>query len=132
MLKILNKIILGSFFRFHIFKYYKTNIQRVKFKKGEKMGRRAHGFRRRTRNKLRKSPGDKNTVNQFLEEFDDGENVVLKIEPSSHKAMPHPRFKGKIGIVTGMRGRSYLVEIKDGGMKKTIITKSEHLRHLNK
>ena len=96
------------------------------------MAKRAAGFRRRTRNKLRKSPKDKITVNQFLEQFSEGEKVLIKIEPASHKAMPHPRFKGKNGLVTGKRGRSYLVEIRDGGLKKTIITTPEHLRHINK
>ena len=96
------------------------------------MAKRTHGFRRRTRNKLRKPYGEKNTVNQFLEEFKEGETVVLKIEPSSHKAMPHPRFKGKNGVVKGKRGKSYIVEIKDGGLTKTIITKPEHIRHINK
>ncbi len=94
--------------------------------------KRTKGFRRRTRDKLKKSPKEKTTVNQFLEEFSEGERVLIKIEPSSHKAMPHPRFKGRSGIVKGKRGRAYLVEIKDGGLRKTIITTSEHLRHLNK
>lgn len=96
------------------------------------MARRAKGFRRRTRDKLRKSPKEKNTVNRFLEEFSEGERVLIKIEPSSHKAMPHPRFKGKSGVVRGKRGSSYIVEIKDGGLNKDIITTPEHLRHINK
>ena len=96
------------------------------------MAKGTKGFRRRTRDKMKKSPRDKNTVNMFLEEFSKGENVLIKIEPSSHRAMPHPRFKGRNGVVTGKRGKSYLVEIRDGGLKKTIITTSEHLRHINK
>ena len=96
------------------------------------MAKRTKGPRRRTRKKLRKSPREKTTVNRFLEEFGPGENVLIKIEPSSHRALPHPRFKGKAGIVTGRKGRSYMVEVKDGGLKKTIITAPEHLRHLNK
>lgn len=96
------------------------------------MARRAKGFRRRTRDKLRKSPNEKNTVNRFLEQFSEGERVLIKIEPSSHKAMPHPRFKGKSGVVRGKRGSSYIVEIKDGGLNKDIITTPEHLRHINK
>lgn len=96
------------------------------------MAKRTKGPRRRTRNKMRRSPKEKTTVNRFLEEFITGENVLIKIESSSHRALPHPRFKGKAGIVTGMKGRSYMVEIRDGGLKKTIITSPEHLRHLNK
>ncbi|UCG95943.1 MAG: 50S ribosomal protein L21e [archaeon] len=96
------------------------------------MAKRTKGFRRRTRNKMKKSPRDKGTVNQFLEDFNEGEKVLIRIDPSSHRAMPHPRFKGRSGVVTGKRGRSYLVEIRDGSLKKTLITTSEHLRHINK
>lgn len=96
------------------------------------MAKRTKGPRRRTRKKMRKSPRDKTTVNMFLEEFVNGENVLIKIEPSSHRSSPHPRFKGKAGIVAGRRGRAYLVEVRDGGLKKVVLTAPEHLRHLNK
>lgn len=96
------------------------------------MAKRTTGPRRRTRRKMSKSPRDKTTVNMFLEEFVKGENVVIKIEPSSHRSAPHPRFKGKAGVVAGKRGGSYLVEVMDGGLKKTVLATPEHLRHLNK
>ena len=96
------------------------------------MAKGTKGPRKRTRNKMKKPLRDKTTVNQFLEQFSEGERVLIKIEPSSHRSMPHPRFKGKGGVVTGKRGGSYVVEIRDGGLKKTIITTSEHLRHINK
>jgi len=96
------------------------------------MVKRTKGFRRRTRDKMKKLSREKNTVNQFLEEFSIGENVLIKIEPSSHRAVPHPRFKGRSGVIMGKRGRSYLVEVEDGSLKKTVIATSEHLRHLNK
>ena len=96
------------------------------------MAKRTKGFRRRTRDKMRKPIREKTTVNQFLEDFSKGEVVTIKIDPSSHRSMPHPRFKGKSGVVAGRRGDSYLVEIRDGGIKKTIISTPEHLRHINK
>jgi large subunit ribosomal protein L21e len=38
------------------------------------------------------------------------------------------RFQGKTGTVIGMQGRSYLLHVTDGGMKKQIIVRPEHLR----
>ncbi|MCD6477903.1 MAG: 50S ribosomal protein L21e [Candidatus Aenigmarchaeota archaeon] len=93
------------------------------------MVRKTKGFRSGTRNKLRKKGKKKVTVNQFLEEFKEGERVLIKIEPSSHKGMPHPKFKGKYGTVIERRGRAYIVEIKDGKVKKDIIANPEHLKH---
>ena len=49
-------------------------------------------------------------------------------EPSSQKGMPFIRYKGRVGKVAGIRGKSYLVEIFDGNKKKTLISKPEHLR----
>jgi len=94
------------------------------------MAKKTRGNRRRTRNKLRKGTNDKNTVNQFLEEFKEGERVLIRIEPSSHKGMPHPNFKGKSGKIVGKRGNAYIVELKDGKKEKSIITFPEHLKHL--
>jgi len=53
---------------------------------------------------------------------------VIIPEPSSHKGMPSPRFKGKIGKIIEKRGKSYIVEIIDGKKKKRIISNPEHLK----
>ena len=94
------------------------------------MATRSKGFRKKTKKKLRKSPRDKTTTNQYLREFLVGDKVLIMIEPSSHKAMPHPRFKGKSGVVKDKRGKSYVIEVRDGGLKKTVISTPEHLRPL--
>ncbi len=96
------------------------------------MAKSTKGSRRRTRSKMKKRFREKTTVNQFLEEFSEGEKVLIKIEPSSHRAMPHPRYKGKSGVIKGKRGNSYMVEISDGRLNKLILATPEHLRHLNK
>ncbi|MCD6367890.1 MAG: 50S ribosomal protein L21e [Candidatus Aenigmarchaeota archaeon] len=92
------------------------------------MVKKTKGPRRRTRKKLKKGPKDKVTVNRFLEEFKEGEKVLIKIEPSSHKGMPNPKFKGKTGKVVGKRGRAYIIEVKDGNLMKEIVAYPEHLR----
>ena len=42
--------------------------------------------------------------------------------------MPHRRFQGKTGVITGTQGRAYVVSVKDGNMQKTVVARPEHLR----
>lgn len=92
------------------------------------MVKKSRGFRARTRKKLRQKPSYRPPITKFLEEFAIGQRVVVVQEPSSHKGMPFPRFKGKIGKITGKRGKSYLVEIRDGKKIKQVISRPEHLK----
>ncbi|MFB6088651.1 MAG: 50S ribosomal protein L21e [Candidatus Aenigmatarchaeota archaeon] len=85
------------------------------------------GTRQGTRKKLKKGPREKNTVNQFLKEFQEGENARIKIEPSSHSGMPDMKFDGRIGRIKEKRGNSYVLEVSDGNSKKTVIANPEHL-----
>ncbi|MBU0953722.1 MAG: 50S ribosomal protein L21e [Nanoarchaeota archaeon] len=94
------------------------------------MAKRSHGFRHKTRQKLSSASRSKFTVEKFLADHPIGSRVVVHQEPSSHKGMPHPRFRGIVGIVTGKRGQAYLVELKTGGKLKTVIARPEHLKPL--
>jgi len=42
--------------------------------------------------------------------------------------MPHSRYHGRTGTIIGQKGRCYLVELKLGRSKKTLIIGKEHLR----
>jgi len=92
------------------------------------MVKKSRGFRSGTRKKLRQKPDVRPTITKFLQEFKDGERVLLMPEPSSHRGMPLSRYKGVAGTITGRRGRAYFVEINDGKMKKTFIVRPEHLK----
>lgn len=92
------------------------------------MAKRSRGPRSKTRKKLRQIPGYKPAITKFLQEFKERQKVIILIETSSHRGVPHPRFKGKIGEIVGKRGRSYIVEIKDGEKVKKIISRPEHLK----
>jgi len=91
--------------------------------------RKRKGKRRKTRDKLSKSPRERGKVplRKFLQEFNIGEYVHIKIEPSVHMGMPHPRYHGRTGIVVGKRGRCYEVVISDGGKYKMLIVHPAHL-----
>jgi len=92
------------------------------------MVRKSKGFRTRTRHKLRQSPSVRPAITKFLQDFQIGQSVALEMEPSSHKGMPYPKFKGAVGKVIARRGNSYIVEINIGDSKKMIISRPEHLK----
>ena len=92
------------------------------------MVKKSRGFRTGTRKKLKQKPGYRPPITKFLQEFEIGQKVLIAQEPSSQKGMPHPRFKGRVGKVIGKRGKSYIVEIKNGNKVKKLISRPEHLR----
>lgn len=83
-----------------------------------------------TRDKLKNKPRDRGTSppQRAVEEYDAGEQVHLKIDPSVPDGRFHPRFDGQTGTVAGTQGEAYKVEIVDGGKPKTVIVKAAHLR----
>jgi len=92
--------------------------------------RKSKGFRRETRSLLRKRPRDRGKLplSRLLHEYQPGDRVVVKIDPSVHKGMPHRRFHGKVGVLVGRRGRAYIVQVTQGNKAKEIIVRPEHLR----
>ncbi|MBU0898675.1 MAG: 50S ribosomal protein L21e [Nanoarchaeota archaeon] len=92
------------------------------------MSRASRGFRTGTRSKLKQKKRAKFKSETYLKEFKIDDSVVIKIEPSSHKGMPFPKFNGKIGTVIDKRGKSYIVKIGVGNSKKDIIARPEHLK----
>ena len=92
------------------------------------MVKKSKGFRSGTRRKLRKKVREKLVVTRYLQKFNVGDTVAIDPDPMSHRGMPHPRFIGRTGIIKGMRGKSYIVEIKNGDKVKLIISRPEHLK----
>ncbi len=84
-------------------------------------------YRRKTRTKLRLRSRERYPVTRSVQEFKPGESVHIRIDPSIHKGLPHPRFEGRTGRVLGQRGRAFLVEVRDGRKLKTLIARPEHL-----
>ncbi len=92
----------------------------------------SHGPRARTRRKLKKGIRERGLIpiTRLLKKFEIGDKVIIKIEPSVHKGMPHPRFHGRVGEIIGRRGRAYIVRIKDAGREKLVISYPVHLQKL--
>ncbi len=93
------------------------------------MGRRAKGFRHKSRTLLTRKPRErgKTSLTKILHGYEAGEKVVVKIDPSVHKGMPHRRFHGRVGVIINKRGRSYVVHVSQGNATKEIIVRPEHL-----
>lgn len=94
------------------------------------MVRKSRGFRSGSRKKLTQKTAYRPPITKFLQEFRNNQLVVFLPEPSSHRGMPHPRFKGRQGKVIGKRGKSYIVEFFDGNKLKQVIARPEHLKAL--
>ncbi|EMA38857.1 50S ribosomal protein L21e [Halococcus hamelinensis] len=85
---------------------------------------------KKTRNKLSNDPRERGTSppQRAIEDFDEGEHVHLRLDPSVPDGRFHPRFNGHTGEVLGRQGRAYRVRINDGGKDKTLIAIPAHLR----
>ena len=91
---------------------------------------RTHGQRQGTRSILEKSKREKGRVfiNRVMYPYAEGDRVAIVLDGAQHKGMPHRRFQGRTGIIAGKQGRAYIVNFKDGNMKKTAVARPEHLK----
>jgi large subunit ribosomal protein L21e len=93
------------------------------------LGRKAKGYRRKTRYLLQRKPRErgKTGLSKLLREYETDEKVVVKLDPSVHKGMPHRRYHGRIGVIAEKRGKSYVVNVSQGKAIKEIIVRPEHI-----
>ena len=92
------------------------------------MSRSGRGFRTGTRRKFKKQHRAKFTVERYLMTFEPKQRVVIDVEPSSTKNIPHYRYKGKVGVVVRKRGQAYVISVKLGNKEKTLMLRPEHLK----
>lgn len=94
--------------------------------------RKGKGLRRKSRDKLSKNIRERGKIKirEILKELNIGDIVSIKIDPSYHIGMPHPRFHGLTGKVINKRGDCYEIEINDKGKRKIIIAHPAHLKLL--
>lgn len=88
------------------------------------MVKKSRGFRSRTRRSFKLK--EKYNITKYLQEFEIGDRVVIEPYSHSQSGLPHKRYRGKVGIIEGKRGKAYIIKV-DG---KIIITKPEHLKKL--
>jgi large subunit ribosomal protein L21e len=85
----------------------------------------SHGSRRRTRSLLRSHK--KKGLSSLLVDYSPNDKVVIKIDPSEVKGMPHRRFNGLVGTVTHVGRRAVEVDVKVGDKVKKLIARKEHV-----
>ena len=87
------------------------------------------GFRSRSRGTFTKEVREKGLppVSRFYRAFEVGDRVIVRLEPSSPKGQPHPRYQGRTCTVLGRVGRAYRLEFLDGGKRKELVSLPIHL-----
>jgi large subunit ribosomal protein L21e len=87
---------------------------------------RSHGFMHKSRSVMTK---DKvRGVSFLLQEYAVGDKVLVIIDPSQHKALPHRRYHGKVGTVIEAGRRTVKLIVKLGNRPKTLITRLDHIK----
>lgn len=84
-----------------------------------KLSKRTRLLRKKTRTKL--------SVGRIMREFNEGDRVSLDYV-AGQQGMPHPRYRGRSGVIVGKRGNAYIVEIRDMTAIKHLIVPGVHLR----
>jgi len=87
------------------------------------------GYYTGTRSLLRKPTREKGKphISKLLQEYAIGSEVIIKMDSSVQKSMPHKRFHGKIGKIKEKRGRGYVISVPQGEAVKDIIVRAEHM-----
>lgn len=96
------------------------------------MAKRQGGSRRKTRHKLQKRKRDRGkvTITRKLQEFKVGDRVRILQEPAMQKGMPSAHFKNSVGEIVKKQGQAYVLELKDLGKVKRVISAGVHLSKL--
>ena len=68
-------------------------------------------------------------LSKIFTKLNEGDKVVLMHNLSFTRVFP-PRFQGNVGVVKGMRGKAYKIELMDGGINKTFMTNQIHLKKI--
>ncbi|MEM3403662.1 MAG: 50S ribosomal protein L21 [Nitrososphaeria archaeon] len=92
---------------------------------------RSRGYRKKTRSLLTKDSNDEQGISYLLRNYNVNDKVVIKINPSVVKGMPHRRYHGKVGVVEKVMKRALLVNVKVGDKTKKIIARLEHVKPLS-
>ena len=87
---------------------------------------RSHGFKHKSRSVMTKK-GPRG-VSFLLRKYHVGDHAVVIIDPSQHKALPHRRYHGKVGVVSEVGRRTVTLHVKLGNKTKTLITRLDHIK----
>ena len=92
----------------------------------ERFKRILHGHSQSTE-KANSEKKESQTLVKYFKSIQSGSQVIIKMDSSVQKSMPHKRFHGKIGVIKRKQGRGYVITVPQGNSIKEIITRAEHL-----
>jgi len=92
----------------------------------KKTSGRSHGFKHKSRQVMTKDAP--RGVSFMMIEYNVGDRALVIIDPRQHKALPHRRYHGKVGIVKEVGRRSVTLDVKLGEKTKTLITRLDHIK----
>ena len=67
-------------------------------------------------------------LSTILREYHVDDKVVIDIDPTQVKGMPHRRFQGRVGVVEKVGRRSLVVKVPVGEKIRKVIARLEHIR----
>ena len=68
-------------------------------------------------------------LSRYFQPFKEGDIIALVKEPGIKASFPK-RMQGATGLVTGKRGRAYVVNVKDLGLSKEFSVMPIHLKKI--
>ena len=86
------------------------------------------GYRRRTRSVLKKH--NMGGLSRLLRDYSIGQKVVIKIDATQVKGMPHRRFNGLVGVVTEVGARGLRIDVPVGDKVKAVVARKDHIAPL--
>ena len=69
-------------------------------------------------------------MSRILRDYSIGQKVVIKIDSTQVKGMPHRRFNGLVGVVTEVGARGLHIDVPVGDKVKTVIARKDHVAPL--
>ena len=92
----------------------------------KKTSGRSHGFKHKSRQVMTKDAP--RGVSFMMIEYNVGDRALVIIDPRQHKALPHRRYHGKVGIIKNVGRRAITLDVKLGEKTKTLITRLDHIK----
>ncbi len=88
------------------------------------------GPQRKSRSVLTKKVRErgKQPLSRLLTTYEEGDKVIINIDPAVHRGMPHKRYQGHVATVIARRGDAYILKIPYPKKVKTLTARPEHLR----
>ena len=66
-------------------------------------------------------------LSHILADYQPDQKVVIKIDSTQVKGMPHRRFNGLVGVVKETGRRAITIDVMVGDKMKTVISRKEHI-----